>query len=130
MHTEQKRQTSGQAARDSAAWREVANAYGLGSGTVGQANLAQRNQLQSDLNKLNAAQASARAELERQRVLLGQQYQLAIQKAVAENNSELAKSLYEEAVRVEESLQEQEQYYANLALQYAKAMMSFNKSLI
>ena len=127
-YAEQKRQTSGQAAQNSAAWREMANAYGLNSGAVGQASLAQRNQLQSDLNKLNAAQASARTELQRQRLLLGQQYQLAIQQAVAENNSELAKSLYEEAVRAEESLQQQEQFYANLSLQYGKSMMSFAKN--
>lgn len=129
LYTEQKRQTSGESARQSAAWREMANAYGLNSGAVGQASLAQRNQLQSDLNKLNAAQASARTELQRQRLLLGQQYQLAIQEAIAGNQSELAKSLYEEAVRAEEALRQQEQYYANLALQYSKALMSFMKSM-
>lgn len=127
-YTEQKRQTTGQAAQNAAAWREVANAYGLNSGAVGQASLAQRNQLQNDLNKLNAAQAAARTELQRQRMLLGQQYQLAIEQAVAENNGQLAKSLYEEAVRAEEALQKQEQFYANLALQYSKSMMSFAKS--
>ena len=127
-YTEQKRQTTGQAAQNAAAWKEVANAYGLNSGAVGQASLAQRNQLQNDLNKLNAAQAAARTELQRQRLLLGQQYQLAIEAAVAENNGQLAKSLYQEAVRAEESLQQQEQYYANLALQYGKSMMSFAKS--
>ena len=51
--------------------------------------------------------------MQRQRLLLGQQYQLAIQQAVAENNSELAKSLY-----------------ANLALQYSKALLSFTKSMV
>ena len=127
-YAEQKRLTSGESDRQSAAWREMANAYGLNSGAVGQASLAQRNQLQSDLNKLNAAQASARTELQRQRLLLGQQYQLAIEQAVAENNSELARSLYEEAVRAEEALQQQEQFYANLALQYSKSMMSFAKN--
>ena len=106
----------------------MANAYGLNSGAVGQASLAQRNQLQSNLNKLNAAQASAQTELQRQRLLLGQQYQLAIQQAVDENNSELARSLYEEAVRAEESLRQQEQFYANLSLQYGKSMMSFAKN--
>ncbi len=126
-YTEQKRQTSGESARQSAAWREVANAYGLNSGAVGQANLAQRNQLQSDLNRLNAAQAAARTELQRQRILLGQQYQSAIEQAVAENNSQLAMNLYQEAVRAEEALQQQNQFYANLALQYGKSMASFAK---
>ena len=127
-YTEQKRQTSGENARQSAAWREVANAYGLNSGAVGQAKLAQNNQLQSDLNKLNAAQAAARTELQRQRILLGQQYQSAIEQAVAENNSQLAMSLYQEAVRAEEALQQQNQFYANLAFQYGKSMANFAKS--
>ncbi len=127
-YTEQRRQTSGQAAQDAAAFREMANAYGLNSGAVGQASLSQRNQLQNDLNRLNAAQAAAQTELQRQRLLLGQQYQLAIEQAVAENNSSLAKNLYQEAVRAEEALQQQEQFYADLALQYSKAMMNFAKS--
>ena len=103
----------------------MANAYGLNSGAVGQANLAQQNQLQSNLNKINAAQAAARTELERQRILLGQQYQSAIEQAVEENNSQLALNLYQEAVRAEEALQQQNQFYANLALQYGKSMASF-----
>ena len=127
-YKEQKRQTSGENARQSAAWREVANAYGLNSGAVGQANLAQRNQLQSNLNALNAAQASARTELQRQRLLLGQQYQSAIEQAVEENNSQLALNLYQEAVRAEEAIRQQEQFYANLALQYGKSMSSFAKN--
>ena len=60
--------------------------------------------------------------------LPGWQHPLAIEAAVAENNGQLAKSLYQEAVRAEESLQQQEQFYANLALQYGKSMMSFAKS--
>ncbi len=95
---------------------------------MGQAKLAQNNQLQSDLNKLNAAQAAARTELQRQRILLGQQYQSAIEQAVEENNSQLAMSLYQEAVRAEEALQQQNQFYANLAFQYGKSMANFAKS--
>ena len=117
-YTEQKRQTTGEAERQAANWRELANAYGLNSGAIGQAALAQNNQLQSNLNTLESAQAAAQAEIERQRTLLGQQYRLQINQALAENNMNKAEMLYEEAVRVEEALREQEQFYANLILKY------------
>ena len=50
--------------------------------------------------------------------MLGQQYRLQINQALAENNMNKAEMLYEEAVRVEEALREQEQFYANLILKY------------
>ena len=62
--------------------------------------------------------AAAQAEIERQRTLLGQQYRLQINQALAENNMNKAEMLYEEAVRVEEALREQEQFYANLIPKY------------
>ena len=122
-YVEQKRQTTGDAAQSAANWREMANAYGLNSGAIGQANLAQSNQLQSNLNTLGTAQAAAQEEIERQRTLLGQQYQSAINEAKANNNYQLAQALYQEAVRAEEALRQQEQYYSNLALQYAQMAM-------
>ena len=117
-YTKQKRQTTGEAERQAANWRELANAYGLNSGAIGQAALAQNNQLQNNLNTLESAQAAAQAEIERQRMLLGQQYRLQINQALAENNMNKAEMLYEEAVRVEEALREQEQFYANLISKY------------
>lgn len=122
-YVEQKRQTTGDAAQSAANWREMANAYGLNSGAIGQANLAQSNQLQSNLNTLGTAQAAAQEEIERQRTLLGQQYQSAINEAKANNNYQLAQALYQEAVRAEEALRQQEQYNSNLALQYAQLAM-------
>ena len=101
-YREQKRQSAGEAERMAANWREVANAYGLNSGAVGQAALAMNNQRQSDLNALSREQATALAEIQRQRTLLGQQYQSAINQALAENNYERANALYKEAVRLEE----------------------------
>ncbi len=117
-YTEQKRQTSGEAERQAANWRELANAYGLNSGAIGQAVLAQNNQLQGDWNALGAAQAAAQAEIERQRTLLGQEYRLQINQAIAENNLNKAEMLYEEAVRADEALWEKQQYYTNLILKY------------
>ena len=116
-YTEQKRQVSGEAERQAANWRELANAYGLNSGAIGQAVLAQNNQQQSDWNALGAAQAAARAEIERQRTLLGQEYQAQINQAIAENMSK-AEMLYEEAVRADEALWEKQKYYTNLILKY------------
>lgn len=126
-YVEQKRQTTGDAAQAAANWREMANAYGLNSGAIGQANLAQNNQLQSNLNTLGAAQAAAQEEIERQRTLLGQQYQAAINQARAENNYQLAQALYQEAVRAEEALVQQQQYNSSLALQYAQMAMQQNQ---
>lgn len=122
-YNEQKRQADGQSAQNAAAWREMANAYGLNSGAIGQAALAQNNQRQSDLNTLASAQAQAQAEIEQQRVLLGQQYQLQINQAIAENNQQKAQALYQEAVRMDEKLQQQQQYNSNLMLQYAQMAM-------
>lgn len=122
-YNEQKRQADGQSAQNAAAWREMANAYGLNSGAIGQAALAQNNQRQSDLNTLASAQAQAQAEIEQQRVLLGQQYQLQINQAIAENNMQKAEALYQEAVRMDEKLQQQQQYNSNLMLQYAQMAM-------
>lgn len=119
-YTEQKRQADGQAAQDAANWREMASAYGLNSGAIGQASLAMNNQAQSDLNALNSALAMEQAELERQRVLLGQQYQIQINQAIAENNYQKANALYQEAVRQEELLLQQQKQLASMASAYAK----------
>lgn len=120
---EQRRQTQANADRAQANYNEVANASGLNSGTRGQAQLARSNQLQSDLTTLNNAEAQNRAEIERQRTLLGQQYQNAIQKAQAENNMELAQRLYQEAVRVDESVIDASKNNSSRALEILNMML-------
>lgn len=122
-YNEQKRQADGLSAQNAASWREMANAYGLNSGAIGQAALAQNNQNQIDINTLSAAQAQAQADIERQRTLLGQQYQLQINQAIAENNFQKAEMLYQEAVRSEEALRQQEQFNASMMQQYAQMAM-------
>lgn len=121
---EQRRQTQSNADRAQANYNEVANASGLNTGTRGQAQLARSNQLQSDLTTLNNAEAQNRAEIERQRTLLGQQYQNAIQKAQAENNMELAQRLYQEAVRVDESVIDASKNDSQRALEILNMMLS------
>jgi hypothetical protein len=131
-YTEQKRQTTGTNAQQAAAWREMANAYGLNSGAIGQAALAQNNQLQSNLNTLESAQAAALTEIEQQRVLLGQQYQLAINQAMAENDYNKANALYQEAVRQDELMLQKQQLAIQTALQVAQMAMQqsqFEQSL-
>lgn len=120
---EQRRQTQANTDRAQANYNEVANASGLNTGTRGQAQLARSNQLQSDLTTLNNAEAQNRAEIERQRTLLGQQYQNAIQKAQAENNMELAQRLYQEAVRVDESVIDASKNNSSRALEILNMML-------
>ena len=69
------------------------------------------------------AQAVAQAEVQRQRTLLGQEYQTAINQAMAEHNYERAYALYEEAVRAENMLWQKEKYYTDLALSYLKMLL-------
>lgn len=121
---EQRRQTQANADRSQANYNEMANASGLNSGTGSQAQLARSNQLQSDLTTLGNAEAQNRAEIERQRTLLGQQYQNAIQKAQAENNMELAQRLYQEAVRVDESIIDASKNDSNRALEILNTMLN------
>lgn len=117
IYYEQMRQAQAESDRNRQAFREYANARGLNSGTGGQAELAQQNQLSSNLNTLRQSEAEKRAEVERQRVLLGQQYQNAIQKAQAENDLAKAKALYEEAVRVDEAISAASKADADRAMQ-------------
>lgn len=117
IYYEQQRQAQAESDRNRQAFQEYANARGLNSGTGGQAELARNNQLSANLNALRQSEAEKRAEVERQRQLLGQQYQKAIQKAQADNDLNLAKALYEEAVRVDESINSAAQADADRALQ-------------
>ena len=114
---EQQRQAQAESDRNRQDFQEYANARGLNSGTGGQAELARNNQLSANLNSLRQSEAEKRAEVERQRVLLGQQYQSAIQKAQADNDLAKAKALYEEAVRVDESISSAAKADADRALQ-------------
>lgn len=98
---ENRRHTESDTAKARANWNETANAYGLNSGTQGQAALSFANQLQSDLTALRNAEAQARAEVERQRLTLGQQYQAAIEQAQAENNQQLVQLLYNKAMKAD-----------------------------
>ena len=123
QYDQSRRQTVGGAERDAAAWREMANAQGVNSGAIGQNALATSGQIQSDINAMNSAQASAQAQIETQRALLAQTYQLQIQQAEAENDYARAQALLQEAQRVDDALRQQEQQNASNALSYMQLMM-------
>lgn len=76
--------------------------YGAGM----QASLSRGNQLQRDTTALNAQQAQANAEIERQRQDLAAKYSAAIQQATAENDMQRAQQLYDAAKAEEKKLQD------------------------
>ena len=122
------------AAADSAAarrsWQETAAARGLNSGTAGQAELALANRLQSDLTGLRAAEQAAGDELARQRSNLGREYRSALLQAQADNDYQLFRQLYDEAVRLDEALQQQSQFNAGMAMeQYQAALDTYRADL-
>lgn len=127
-YDEQKRQAQGDAERSAANWRELATAQGLNTGAVGQAALAQNSQLQSNLNTLGAAQAQALANVEQKRTLLGQQYQLELLQAQADNDMNRAQMLYQEAVRQDEILQAEKQQYMNIMSELLNAGLTSSGS--
>lgn len=109
--------TAVEAQRAQKNYNEVQNAYGLSSGAMAQARLAQDNQLQADLTTLRTAHETADAELERERTLLGQQYAAAISQAQAENDMAKAQALYEEAKERDAQLTAKQQSAAQLMAQ-------------
>lgn len=114
---ELQRQAQAQSDLQKNAYNEYANANGLNNGTRGQAALSQSNNLATQMNNIRVSEAEKRAELERQRTLLGQQYQSAIQQAQAQNDMQLAQALYDEAVRVDKSIIDAAKRDADVALQ-------------
>lgn len=103
-----------EAAKDKQNYNEVQNAYGLSSGAMGQARLAQDNQLQADLTAMRAAQQTADAGIEQERTLLAKEFSAAIQKAQADNDLAKVQALYEQAQREEDRLLKQQEAAAQL----------------
>lgn len=95
-------------------YAEVQNAYGLTSGAMAQARLAQNNQLQSDMTTIRATQQEADAQIERQRGILAQQYAQAIAEAQSNNDLARAQALYEEAQRQDSALLQRQREAAAL----------------
>ena len=77
----------------------------LSAGAAAQVGLSRGNQLQKDTSALDARQAQAQAEIDRQRQQLAQFYQTEIQRATAENDMQRAQQLYDAAKAEEKRLQ-------------------------
>ena len=103
-----------EAAKAAKNYGEVQNAYGLTSGAMAQAKLAQDNQLRGDLTSIRTAQQNADAQIERERSLLAKQYSAAIQQAQSENDLARAQALYEQAKAEEQRLRQQQQQAASM----------------
>lgn len=103
-----------EAAKAAKNYGEVQNAYGLSSGAMAQARLAQDNQLQADLTALRAAQTDSDAQFERQRNLLAKEYSAAIAKAQADNDYQRAQALYNAAKADEDQLMQMQKDAGNL----------------
>lgn len=93
-----------QSAVAQAAFNERAAAAGMNTGAGSQAALAQNNALVSGVSAIRQAESEALAEVEAKRADLATQYQKAIADAVANNEADRALALYNEAVRVDESM--------------------------
>lgn len=106
-----KNATSSDAEISRANLNESLASTGLNTGAGGQAKLAQSNVLQGNLSALDAERASKLADLEAERALAHQQYQLGIAQAIADNEYQRAQMLYNEAVRVDESYTKASSYY-------------------
>lgn len=85
-------------------FNEYAAASGLNSGAGGQAELARNVALQNNLNDISTQESSTMADLELQRANAETEYNNAIAQAEATGDYELAAALYQEKVRVEEAL--------------------------
>ena len=119
--------TSEQAARNFA---EYAAANGLGSGASAQADLARGIALQNNLNQLNESEANAYADLELQKSQAEIEYNNAIAQAQASNNAELAAALYQEKVRVQNALTDQQNTLFQQSLQAQQLQMQAQQNAI
>lgn len=106
------RQAAGLSAQESRALNERNAAAGLGSGAAAQTAIAQSNVKQSSLNAIELEKAKALSDIETQRQTMAAEYESLVREAVLNNELEKAQALYEEAVRVDESM-------VNTALQQA-----------
>ena len=97
-------QVAAQAAIQQRNANEQMAASGLNTGAASQARLAQNNAYLGNIRQVRQAQADAEANLNLQRAQLETQYRNAIADAIAQNDLQRAQALYQEAVRVDESI--------------------------
>lgn len=103
---------------------ERAAANGINSGTGTQIALSQQNEFLRDYGNLNKAEAQARSEIAFERAKASAAYRDAVAQALAENDVERAKALYNEAVRVDNGLVSVSQAQTALNMERASALLS------
>lgn len=101
---EANRVQQGADARAQQATNEYFAARGLNTGTAGQAQLAQQAVNQQNTAAINQAEADALAAVEADRTALTMDYQAQVREAIANNEMEKAAALYEEALRLDQSI--------------------------
>lgn len=114
-------------ARAQRSFAETSNAYGLSSGAAAQSALSLQNQSTNNVNNLRAAQQTAQQEISLQRETARTQYEAAIREALAENDYQRAQALYNEAVRVDDSLVSQGQNASSAILNYLGTILGYNR---
>ena len=123
QYDEARRAAAGQAEQNAAAMREMANAQGTSSGTLGQTLASNIGQTQAQMGAMAAAQAQAQGDVEAQRALLAQTYRQQIAQAEADNDYARAQALLAEAQRVDEALRAQQQQMAAADQSYMQLLM-------
>ncbi len=112
LYRSAKNATSSDAEISRAGLNESFAASGLNTGAGGQARLSQNNVLQGNLSALDSGRAAKLADLETERAAAYSRYQLSIAQAIADNELQRARQLYNEAVRVDESYTKAGNYYS------------------
>lgn len=119
-------QTAAMSEQNRAAFNEIAAARGINSGAGSQANLAMSNVLTGNIGALNKQEADAITNINTQRAQLEIDYKNRIAQAQAEGNLAKAQALYQEAIRQDNLLLEQQQNQQNFDFQ----KQQYNNSLV
>ena len=98
-------------------YAEAQNAYGQGSGTQAQAQLARDMALQKNMTDIRGVQAGNAAQGGMDRFTIGQTFRDAIAKANAENEANRVKALFDAAEQEEQTLADNQEFVGK---QYAK----------
>lgn len=104
IYYEAGRQVTGNNARERQAMQEMMVASGLNTGASGQAALAQNAVYQGNMAAVSQAEAQALADVEADRTALAMDYQNQIKEAILNNEADRALALYNEMIRVDESI--------------------------
>lgn len=121
---EARNSTAASAEISKANFNEYAAASGLNSGAGGQARLAMNNQLLGSMGSIDSSEAQARNDIDTQRTQLAANYENAKAQAMTNGDLRRAQALYQEAVRVDDSLVNTSANQAGVNLNYWSAANS------